>query len=85
MQEGCDQQAKIAAQSNETLFGRQRCQARLQCQDVEQDGGHRANRFILVVVLRQQEPLEQFADVIANQRYDAGHAQDGGQCFTTAD
>lgn len=53
VQQRRDQEAKVTAQPYEAFVGRQRREARLQGQNVEQDGRHGADRFVLVIVLGQ--------------------------------
>lgn len=75
VQERCDQQAQIATQTDKALVWRERREASLQRQYIKEHRRYSAQRFLLVVVIRQQIPLKASPYVVAYHRDDASHAQ----------
>lgn len=81
VQDRREQQAEVTAQPYQALLLIETRQSGLQCKDIKQYGGHGADA-LLVLVLRQQHPLEEAADVVADEGYDAGHTENGRQGLT---
>lgn len=84
MQHRSEQQAQVPAQPQQPVLLVERGQPGLQGQDVEQHGRHGAYA-LLVLVVDQQDPVEEAADVVAYDRYDAGHAEDGREGLAAVD
>lgn len=84
VENGGEEEAKVAKQSHEALVSVQTGQSGLQGQDVEEDGGYGAEALFLLV-LGEEDPLEEAADVVADEGDDAGHAEDGGEGLAAVD